>query len=77
MTHTVAILDVSAATFREIQSKLAGAGYVHAFREDRNGDLLIDLSGLAIRDQDADGPCPEVGCPLTPSDARATKGWPS
>jgi len=53
-THTYAILDVSAETFREIQMKLLAAGYQHTFQEDAAGELVIDLHGVAIRDEDAD-----------------------
>jgi hypothetical protein len=53
-THTYAILDVSADTFREIQTKLLAAGYQHTFIEDAAGELVIDLHGIAIRDEDAD-----------------------
>jgi len=41
MTHTYAILDVTAATFREIQHRLEAAGYQHAFKEDADGALII------------------------------------
>ncbi len=54
MTHTYAILDVSADTFREIQMKLEAAGYQHAFKEDDTGALIIDLHGVALRDEDGD-----------------------
>jgi hypothetical protein len=59
MGHTYAILDVSAETFREIQLKLEAAGYQHAFTEDLDGQLVIDLHGVALRDEEGDeGPAP-------------------
>lgn len=54
MSYTYAILDVSADTFREIQQKLEAAGYLHAFKQDADGTLIIDLHGVAIRDEDED-----------------------
>lgn len=54
MTSTYVILDVSASTFREIQTKLEEAGYHHAFTEGDDGQLVIDLHGLALRDEEGD-----------------------
>lgn len=54
MTYTYAILDVTPETFREIQTKLEAAGYQHAFHEDGQGQLVIDLHGVAIRDEAGD-----------------------
>jgi hypothetical protein len=65
MTHTYAILDVTAATFREIQHRLEAAGYQHAFKEDADGALIIDLHGVAIRDEDGDeGPAWDALSPI-------------
>jgi chromosome condensin MukBEF complex kleisin-like MukF subunit len=66
VSHTYAILDVTSETFREIQNKLEAAGYQHAFKEDAQGQLLIDLHGVAIRDEEGDeGPYePEIGSPI-------------
>lgn len=59
MAHTYAILDVTADCFREIQHKLEAAGYQHAFHEDKHGHLVIDMHGIALRDEDGDeGPAP-------------------
>jgi hypothetical protein len=60
VTHTYAILDVTAATFREIQTKLEAAGYLHAFKEHDDGTLIIDLHGVALRDEDGDANTPEL-----------------
>lgn len=47
-THTYAILEISAAAFGEIRSKLLAAGYDHAFHMD--GDKIdIDMNGIAVR----------------------------
>src|SRR5271167_4061253 len=43
MTHTYALLEVSASTYDEIYSKLLTAGYEHAF--DRG---TIDMSGIGL-----------------------------
>lgn len=44
MTHTYAVLDVSAACYAEIRRRLAAADYRHAFHGD-----VIDMHGIAIR----------------------------
>ena len=44
MTHTYAILEVSAPTFREIKGRLEASGYAHAFHDD-----VIDLHGIALK----------------------------
>ena len=63
MSYTYAILDVTAGTFREIQTKLEAAGYQHAFHEDAAGQLVIDLHGVTIRDEEGDqGPAPIRFC---------------
>jgi hypothetical protein len=64
-THTYTILDVSAACFREIQLKLEAAGYLHVFHEDDDGSIVIDLHGLALRDEEGDegGPAPFLVVP--------------
>ena len=66
MTYTYAVLEVTAATFREIQDKLVAAGYQHTFKEDRNGQLVIDTHGVALRDEDGDAGPPEyvIGSPV-------------
>ncbi len=49
MSHTYAVLEVSAAAFEEIAAKLRAAGYAHAFDRD-----VIDCHGIALRA--VDGP---------------------
>lgn len=44
MTHTYALLEVSAAAYDEIAAKLCEAGYSHAV----NDDGEIDMRGLAL-----------------------------
>lgn len=50
MTHTYAMLEVSASAYDEIAEKLKAAGYDHAFMvgEDVNGHSTIDMQGLGI-----------------------------
>jgi len=67
-SDTYAVLDVSADCFREIQQKLEAAGYQHAFTEDDDGSLVINLHGIAIRDEDGDeGPSPFTLPPTHPT----------
>lgn len=70
MSRTYAVLDVSARTFREIQNKLASAGYVHAFKEDDDGSLIIDLHGVAIRDEEEAVEAPYEALTPTPCPRR-------
>lgn len=44
MTHTLALMDVSASTFAEIEQKLKDAGYDHAVLDDGN----LDMTGIAL-----------------------------
>lgn len=48
MTHTFAVLEVSAATFHEIRQKLAEAGYAQAFGK-TDGRLTIDMHGIGLQ----------------------------
>jgi hypothetical protein len=57
---TYAILDVTADTFREIQTKLEAAGYLHAFKEHDDGSLIIDMHGVALRDEDGEVSSPDL-----------------
>ena len=63
MARTYAVLEVTSTTFLEIQQKLEAAGYHHAFREDTDGQLIIDLHGLALRDKDGDEGPPTISPP--------------
>jgi hypothetical protein len=46
MTRTVALLEVSPATYVEIKDKLLAAGYEHTFMPDG----AIDLEGIALKE---------------------------
>jgi hypothetical protein len=45
MTYTLAEMEVSPDTFREIQGKLIAAGYHHALMDEKS----IDMSGLMLK----------------------------
>lgn len=47
-THTYVILDVSNAAYDEIKRKLEAADYSHAFHEDREYGIVIDMHGIAL-----------------------------
>ena len=51
MTHTYAILKLSARAHREIRAKLEQAGYGQAFHEDD----VIDMHGIAVQPERLDG----------------------
>lgn len=80
-THTVALLEVSAAAHEEIRSKLEAAGYHHAFLADDDG-LLIDMHGIALcaekephmeDEKDKTDAAPETPAPTeAPAEAPAT-----
>jgi len=46
-THTFAILELTPAAFEEIKTKLAAAGYQHAFIEE-DDKLVIDMHGIGV-----------------------------
>lgn len=46
-THTYAVLEVSETAYAEIRTKLAEAGYQHAFHREHDGEL-IDMDGIAL-----------------------------
>lgn len=52
MTYTYAILEVSPATYREIEKKLKEAGYDHVFHADSDEGgqtrIVIDMHGIAL-----------------------------
>lgn len=50
-THTYAILEVSETAYEEIKAKLEAAGYQHAFHEDREHGVVIDMHGIALANQ--------------------------
>lgn len=49
MSHTYAILQLSAAAFKEIETKCREAGYEHAFDAAAEGGLTIDMHGIAVQ----------------------------
>jgi hypothetical protein len=57
-THTYAILDISAAAYREIHDALRVAGYADQFSID-DGREIIDMHGIAVRAEDP--PHPNTG----------------
>jgi hypothetical protein len=56
-THTVAELEVSAETFRELHHLLTQAGYEHAFIRD-DSRILIDMTGIGVVERLAKAPQP-------------------
>lgn len=48
MTHTFAELEVSAATYDEIEKLLKAAGYGHAFIP-MEGGVAIDMHGIGLK----------------------------
>lgn len=59
-THTYAILRVSAAAYQEIRRLLADAGYEDQFHEDSNHGEVIDMHGIALGEDQAEGKPLEV-----------------
>ena len=62
MTHTYALLEVSAAAYEEIAKKLREAGYDHAF----NAEGEIDMHGIGLSRAaatEAEGPGSPIGFP--------------
>lgn len=49
-TYTYVTLEVSSAAYQEIKALLEKAGYQHAFHEDRQDGVLIDMHGLALKE---------------------------
>jgi hypothetical protein len=52
MARPLAILDVSAPCFLELQTRLEAVGCGHAITTGADGSVLLDLHGLALRDED-------------------------
>lgn len=63
MSHTYAILQLSAAAFQEIETKLHEAGYEHAFDTAAEGGLTIDMHGIAVQALPVPAPLPNEGTP--------------
>ena len=51
-TYTYAVLAVSHAAYTEIKAKLEAAGYQHAFHEDRDDGIVIDMHGIALSNEE-------------------------
>lgn len=64
MTYTYAILDVSPEVYHEIAEKLREAGYRQAFDE-HDGRTVIDMHGIAIREEQFEGPVQPPPPPFT------------
>lgn len=52
-THTVALLQLSTAAYKEIADKMKAAGYDHAFNE-TDGVVFIDMGGIGVTSQEPD-----------------------
>lgn len=48
MSHTYAVLELSAAAYDEIANKLKEAGYDHAFDIQSDGRVVIDMHGIGV-----------------------------
>ncbi|RKE35237.1 hypothetical protein B0G76_1298 [Paraburkholderia sp. BL23I1N1] len=48
VTHTLATLELTECTYREIERKLRAAGYGHLFVQCADGSAAIDMTGIAI-----------------------------
>lgn len=51
MTYTYAVLDISPAAYKEIADKLHAAGYDHVFSDDPENREIIDMNGIALREE--------------------------
>lgn len=49
VTHTYAVLPVSAAAYEEIKAKLEEAGYADQFHELSGRGVVIDMHGIALQ----------------------------
>jgi hypothetical protein len=52
-TYTYATIEVSHAAYVEIKAKLEAAGYQDQFHEDREDGVLIDMHGIALKDEES------------------------
>jgi hypothetical protein len=48
-THSLARMEVSPATYREVKSLLLQAGYHHAISSDGSGRERLDMTGIALQ----------------------------
>ena len=51
-THTYAVLEVSRAAYAEIKAKLEAAGYHDQFHKDHKDGIVIDMHGIALKDEE-------------------------
>lgn len=60
-TYTYAVLEVSSSAFDEIHAKLEAAGYAHAFHEDKEHGVVIDMHGIGLaKSPPASDPIPGI-----------------
>ena len=62
MTHTYVIIELSRSAANEIAAKMRAAGYEHAFHDEGERGIVIDMHGIAIA---TDVWRPDCGSPLT------------
>lgn len=48
MTYTYVVLKISPLAYEEIKSKLEAAGYQHAFHDEGEDGIVIDMHGIAV-----------------------------
>ena len=53
MTHTYAVMEVSKATFAEIEQKLREAKYFHAILPDTDPNPTLDMHGIGLQVQNS------------------------
>jgi hypothetical protein len=63
VTHTYAVLEISAAAYKEIRDKLKAAGYTDQFHKEGDAEL-IDMHGIAV----------QAGSPSLAEHAAAARG---
>jgi hypothetical protein len=51
MTYTYVVLDISPEAYKEIADKLRAANYDHVFTDDGEGREIIDMHGIAVREE--------------------------
>ena len=48
MSHAYAILEISRGALNEIAAKMRAAGYEHAFHDEGDHGVVIDMHGIAV-----------------------------
>lgn len=51
MTYTYVVLDISPEAYKEIADKLRTVDYDHVFTDDGEGREVIDMHGIALREE--------------------------